>query len=270
MREACLHNNWSCVENEWPACYAYYQHYPQCLSLCSRVVLGLGFVCIKNYPAELMQPSSSTRTTIVSTENQNDETIVKAVFFFCQYYIVFESNNTGKVRGQSWNESLKTSCIPEELCGLYEWYKAKIFCCAFFAAAIAAATIVRPPPPPDEDVVTIWCWLIFWSCFKIKKNMITPFYAPVEFRNINIQTMRISSGGYANWHSCSGQIPLLNEEIIHASHRRRCLKRARFFNKRTKTLSGILNTVGHGVVVKSISLSSQHGIEWEQADQPYF
>ena len=33
---------------------------------------------------------------------------------------------------------------------LYEWYKAKTFCCAFFAAAImtmvAAATIVRFPP----------------------------------------------------------------------------------------------------------------------------
>ena len=34
--------------------------------------------------------------------------------------------------------------------GLYEWYKAKTFCCAFFAAAmltmVAAATIVRFPP----------------------------------------------------------------------------------------------------------------------------
>ena len=39
-----------------------------------------------------MQPSS-TRATIVSAENQNGATIVKATFFFCHYYIVWESNN---------------------------------------------------------------------------------------------------------------------------------------------------------------------------------
>ena len=39
---------------------------------------------------------------------------------------------------------------PRRIVRLYEWYKAKTFCCAFFAAAmltmVAAATIVRFPP----------------------------------------------------------------------------------------------------------------------------
>ena len=46
-----------------------------------------------------MQPSSSTRTTIASAENQIGATNVKATFFFCQYYIVWESNNAGEARG---------------------------------------------------------------------------------------------------------------------------------------------------------------------------
>ena len=111
---------------------------------------GIGCVCIKNYPPKLMQPSSSTPATIVSAENQNDATIVKAIFFFCPYYIVWESNNAGEARKQSWNESLQSRCIPGGLCGLYEWYKAKTFCCAFFVAAmltmVTAANIVRFPP----------------------------------------------------------------------------------------------------------------------------
>ena len=73
---------------------------------------GICCVRIKNYPPETMQPSSSTCATIVSAENQNGATIVKATFFFCHYYIVWESNNAGEARGQSWNESLKSRWIP--------------------------------------------------------------------------------------------------------------------------------------------------------------
>ena len=112
-----------------------------------RQGIGCGF--IKNYPPELMQPSSSTRAIVVSAENQNGATIVKVIFFFCHYFTVWESNNAGEARGQSWNESLKSRCVPWGLCGLYEWYKAKTFCCAFLAAAmttmVAPATIVRSP-----------------------------------------------------------------------------------------------------------------------------
>ena len=43
-------------------------------------LLQIGFVCIKNYPPELMRPSSSARATIVSAEN----------------HIVWESNNAGE------------------------------------------------------------------------------------------------------------------------------------------------------------------------------
>ena len=73
-------------------------------------------VCVKNYPPEIMQPSSSTRATIVSAANQNGATIVKATFFFCHYYIVWESNNAGEAQGQSWHESLKSRWIPGGLC----------------------------------------------------------------------------------------------------------------------------------------------------------
>ena len=57
---------------------------------------GIGCVCVKNYPPEIMQPLSSTRA-----ENQNGATIVKATFFFCHYRILWESNNTGEAQGQS-------------------------------------------------------------------------------------------------------------------------------------------------------------------------
>ena len=88
---------------------------------------GIGCVCVKNYPPEIMQPSSSTRATIVSAENQNGATIVKATFFFCHYYIVWESNNAGEARGQSLNESLKSRWIPGGSCGYTSGTKRKHF-----------------------------------------------------------------------------------------------------------------------------------------------
>ena len=88
---------------------------------------GIGCVCVKNYPPEIMQPSSSTRATIVRAENQNDATIVKAKFFFCHYYIVWGSNNAGDARGQSWNESLKSRWIPGGSCGYTSGKKRKHF-----------------------------------------------------------------------------------------------------------------------------------------------
>ena len=47
----------------------------------------IGCVCIKNYSTDMMQPSSSTRATIVTAENQNGATIVEAIFLFCYYYV---------------------------------------------------------------------------------------------------------------------------------------------------------------------------------------
>ena len=88
---------------------------------------GIGCICVKNYPPEIMQPSPSMRATIVSAENQNDATIVKATFFVCHYYIVWESNNAGKARGQSWNESLKSRWIPGGSGGYMSGTKRKHF-----------------------------------------------------------------------------------------------------------------------------------------------
>ena len=95
-----------------------------CMHIC---LPGIGCVFVKNYPPEIMQPSSSTRATIVSAENQNGATIVKATFIFCHYYIVWESNNTGEARGQSWNESLKSRWIPGGSCGFTSGTKRKHF-----------------------------------------------------------------------------------------------------------------------------------------------
>ena len=86
-----------------------------------------GAVCVENYPPEIMQPSSSTRATIVSPENQNGATIVKATFFFCHYHIVWESNNAGEARGQSWSESLKSRWISGGSCGYTSGTKRKHF-----------------------------------------------------------------------------------------------------------------------------------------------
>ena len=109
---------------------------------------GIGCVCIKYYSPDMMQPSSSTRATIVIAGNQNGATIVEVIFFLCHYHIVWESNNTSEAGGRSWNESLKSRYIPGGLCGLFEWYKAKTFCCAFVAVAMLTmvASIVRFPP----------------------------------------------------------------------------------------------------------------------------
>ena len=85
-------------------------------------------VCVQNYPPEIvMQPSSSTRATIVSAENQNGATVVKATFLFCHYYIVWGSNNAGEARGQSWNTSLKPRWIPGGSCGYTSGTKRKHF-----------------------------------------------------------------------------------------------------------------------------------------------
>ena len=73
---------------------------------------GIGCVCVKNYPPEIMQPSSSTRAIIVNVEYRNRATIVNTTIFFCYHYIVWEWNNAGEARGQSWNESLKSRWIP--------------------------------------------------------------------------------------------------------------------------------------------------------------
>ena len=78
------------------------------------VVCGGSAVCVTNYPQEMMQPSSSTRATIVSAENQNLATIVTATLLFCNHYILWESNNPGKTRGRSWNARLKSHASQED------------------------------------------------------------------------------------------------------------------------------------------------------------
>ena len=116
---------------------------------------GIGCVCVKNYPPEMMQPSSSTRATIVSTENQNDATIVKAKLFFCHYYIVWESNNAGDIRGQSWNESLKSRWIPGGSCGYTSGTKRKHFAALFSPRPCWRWLQLQPScgPPPRCSIV---------------------------------------------------------------------------------------------------------------------
>ena len=62
--------------------YHTWQHSTAYMHICLQ---GIDCLFIKNYPPELMQPSSSTRATIVIGENQNGATIFKVTFFFCHY-----------------------------------------------------------------------------------------------------------------------------------------------------------------------------------------
>ena len=74
---------------------------------------GIGCVCVCQ-----KLPARNNATIVINTcnhrrcWNQIGATIVKATFFFCYFYIVWESNNAGEARGQSWNESLKSRWIP--------------------------------------------------------------------------------------------------------------------------------------------------------------
>ena len=141
---------------------------------------GTGCVRVKNYPPELMQPSSATRATIVSAENQNGATIVKATFFFCHYYIAWESNNAGEAREQSWDESLKSRRIPARSCGYTSGTKRKPFaalssprpCWRWLQLQPSCGT---PPPPPPQ---------CSWG------------YRVVQFMFLAFMTLSMTSPGY--------------------------------------------------------------------------
>ena len=73
----------------------------------------------------MMQPSSSTRTTIASAEIKMVQPSSRPHFPFA--IIVWESNNAGKARGQSWNESPRSRWIPGGSCGYTSGTKRKHF-----------------------------------------------------------------------------------------------------------------------------------------------
>ena len=109
-----------------------------------------------------MQPSSSTPATIVSAENQDGATIVKATFFFCHYYIVWESNKAGEARGQSWNESLKSRWIPGGSYGYTSGTKQKHF-----------AELSSPRP--------CWRWLQLQpSCGSPQWYLVSKYFVPIK------------------------------------------------------------------------------------------
>ena len=85
--------------------------------------------------------------------------IVMAVFFFCGYYVLWESNNASKAQGQYWNESLKSRCIPGGLCGLYEWYKGITYWCASFAVAMMMTMVVSC----NHHAVSPSAWTFVWN-----------------------------------------------------------------------------------------------------------
>ena len=77
---------------------------------------------------------------------------------------------------------------PRKIVRLYEWYKAKTFCCAFFAAAmltmVAAATIVRFPPVTGQSanvdmqvvytMLHIFLLIIYYRIFdSVSRSIIT-------------------------------------------------------------------------------------------------
>ena len=130
-----------------------------------------------------MQPSSSKRATIVSAENQNGATIVKATFFFCHCYVVWESNNAGEAREQSWSESLKSRRIPGGSCGYRSGVKRKHF---------AALSSPRPcwrwlqlqPSCGSPQWISIFHiahtqWSLFWLCRRVNQQLSRDIYLPL-------------------------------------------------------------------------------------------
>ena len=113
----------------------------------------------RNHQHSCMQLSSVLKIKMVQQSS-------RPYFHLFHYYIVWESNNAGEARGQSWNEILKSRCIPGGFCRLDEWYKTKIFCFAFFAAAmtamVAAANIVWFPL---VHTLVAWWWLIVQNTY---------------------------------------------------------------------------------------------------------
>ena len=107
-----------------------------------------------------MQTSSSTRATIVSAENQTGATIVKATFFFCHYYIVWESNNAGEAQGQSWNESLKCRWIPGGSCGYTSGTKRKPFAALSTPRPCWRWLQLQPSCGSPQCLVRWWCLLL--------------------------------------------------------------------------------------------------------------
>ena len=121
-----------------------------------------------------MQPSSSTRATIISAANQSGATIVKATFFFCHYYIVWESNNAGGARWQSWHESLKSRWIPGGSCCHTNGTKRKHFAALFSPRPCWRWLQLQPSCgfPPSDSGAVVWPLLpdrhvssMFWLRF---------------------------------------------------------------------------------------------------------
>ena len=110
-------------------------------------------MCVKKYPPEIMQPSSSTRATIVSAENQNGATIVKATISFA---IITSYGNqiTPAKHEDNLEVKVKNPDESQEERAVIQVVQSENICCAFFTAAmltmVAAATIVRFPPVQNE------------------------------------------------------------------------------------------------------------------------
>ena len=89
--------------------------------------------------------------------NLNGATIVKATFFLPLLHrmgIKWRRRSTRTIL--KWKSKIQMN--PRRIVRLYDWHKAKTFCCAFFAAAmltmVAAATIVRFPPVPCPCLIS--------------------------------------------------------------------------------------------------------------------
>ena len=105
---------------------------------------GNGCVCVKNYPPEIMQPSSPTRATIVSAENQKVQPSSRLHFSFAIITSYGNQITPAKHEDNLWNECLKSRWIPGGSCGYTSGTKRKHF--AALSSPRPCWTIVRFPP----------------------------------------------------------------------------------------------------------------------------
>ena len=101
-------------------------------------------MCVKNYPPEIMQPSSSTRATIVSAKIKMVQPSSRPHFSFAIIISYGNQITPAKHEGNLEMKVQNPDESQEDRAVIYEWYKAKTFCCAFFAAAMLTPSCGSP------------------------------------------------------------------------------------------------------------------------------
>ena len=159
---------------------------PMCLFVCSKFAVHVSTITIQNWcdhRHQDVEPSTVLKIKLVQPSS----------WPYFSFTIITSYKNQIPPTNHENNESLKSRCIPGGICGLYEWYKAKIYCCAFFAVAMmtmVAAGCVRRALPAQ--------WAIPRQMSQLIENLTARMSELMEAywcHAVQISAQTISSGG---------------------------------------------------------------------------